>query len=222
MTPPRAGSAATAPSSTPLHVAVVARKSMGGTIRRSLESEGLRILGPVRSVEGLDDWGATAPAAVVVASPDLGPALVEQVRALHESFPDAPLVLIAPSANLQRLRVLLAEGVAAVILEADVERCLGLAVRSACAGLLAFPESLRATLVRPVLSAREKQVLGLVVLGLTNAEIARRLHLSQSTVKSHLSSSFSKLGARSRSEAAAIILDPNTGLGTGILAISES
>jgi DNA-binding NarL/FixJ family response regulator len=40
-------------------------------------------------------------------------------------------------------------------------------------------------------------------------------------VKSHLSSSFSKLGARSRSEATALILDPATGLGMGILTIVD-
>jgi hypothetical protein len=40
-------------------------------------------------------------------------------------------------------------------------------------------------------------------------------------VKSHLSSAFSKLGVRSRNEATALILDPENGLGTGILAISQ-
>ena len=41
-------------------------------------------------------------------------------------------------------------------------------------------------------------------------------------MKSHLSSSFTKLGVRSRNEAAALILDPETGLGTGILTIADS
>jgi DNA-binding NarL/FixJ family response regulator len=61
----------------------------------------------------------------------------------------------------------------------------------------------------------------MVVLGLTNGEIAHKLRLSESTVKSHLSSSFTKLGVRSRGEAASLILDPAAGLGTGILVISE-
>jgi DNA-binding NarL/FixJ family response regulator len=224
VTPPRSGSGSveSLPLPQPIRVGVVARKGASGALARSLRSEGLEVLGPVRSIESLDGEGAPAPDAVVVAASELGAALVQQVHALHERLPDARLVLVAPSANLQRLRVLLAEGVTAFVLESEVEQSLGLAVRSACSGLLSFPESLRGALVRPVLSAREKQVLGLVVLGLTNGEIARRLHLSQSTVKSHLSSSFSKLGARSRSDAAAMILDPNTGFGTGILTISES
>ena len=56
---------------------------------------------------------------------------------------------------------------------------------------------------------------------MATGEIAQKLHLSQNTVKTHLSSSFAKLGVRSRSEAAALILDPEAGLGTGILTITD-
>lgn len=59
----------------------------------------------------------------------------------------------------------------------------------------------------------------MVVLSFTNGEIAQKLYVSESTVKSHLSSAFAKLGVRSRSAAAEAILDPVNGLGTGILAI---
>jgi DNA-binding CsgD family transcriptional regulator len=57
----------------------------------------------------------------------------------------------------------------------------------------------------PVLSIREKQVLGLVALGDTNRQIAERLFIAASTLKSHLSSAFAKLGVRSRNEAAELI-----------------
>jgi predicted transcriptional regulator len=57
-----------------------------------------------------------------------------------------------------------------------------------------------------------------VAAGLTNGEIADSLFLSESTVKSHLSSAFAKLGVRSRKEAAALVLDPEQGLGAGLLA----
>jgi DNA-binding NarL/FixJ family response regulator len=46
-----------------------------------------------------------------------------------------------------------------------------------------------------------------MAVGLTNAQIADRLGLSESTVKSHLSSAFTKLGVASRAEAAALIRD---------------
>ena len=53
----------------------------------------------------------------------------------------------------------------------------------------------------PGLSARERELLGLVASGLTNKSIARRLDLSINTVKYHLASIFAKLDARTRAEA---------------------
>ncbi len=53
------------------------------------------------------------------------------------------------------------------------------------------------------LSERERQVLDLLRTGLTNKEIATRMHLTESTVKYHVSNMLSKLGLRNRVEAAA-------------------
>lgn len=51
---------------------------------------------------------------------------------------------------------------------------------------------------RPVLTEREQQIVQLLALGLPNKEIARRLFLSESTIKSHLSHMYAKLGVSSR------------------------
>jgi DNA-binding CsgD family transcriptional regulator len=63
-----------------------------------------------------------------------------------------------------------------------------------------------------VLSQRERQTLALAIGGLTNAEIATRLFVAPSTVKTHLSAAFQKLGVGSRAEAAALVHDPEEGL----------
>jgi DNA-binding NarL/FixJ family response regulator len=56
----------------------------------------------------------------------------------------------------------------------------------------------------PELSQREREVLRLVVAGCENSEIARRLHLSASTIKHYVSSTLEKLGVENRIQAAVL------------------
>ncbi|MCA6092554.1 response regulator transcription factor [Streptomyces sp. SCA3-4] len=51
------------------------------------------------------------------------------------------------------------------------------------------------------LTTREAEVLALVAEGMTNAEIARRLHVSTATVKTHINNLFAKTGVRDRAQA---------------------
>jgi DNA-binding NarL/FixJ family response regulator len=52
------------------------------------------------------------------------------------------------------------------------------------------------------LSARQREILEMVVEGLSNAQIARRLYLSESTIKQHLRAVYKVLGVRNRTQAA--------------------
>jgi len=54
------------------------------------------------------------------------------------------------------------------------------------------------------LSPREKEVLALMVQGLSNPDIADRLVVGRSTIKFHVSSILGKLGVQSRTEAVAV------------------
>jgi len=51
------------------------------------------------------------------------------------------------------------------------------------------------------ITAREIEILGLVAAGLSNREIADRLHVTENTVKTHCSRAFDKLGAKRRTQA---------------------
>lgn len=103
----------------------------------------------------------------------------------------------------------------------DVESRLAPTVRAVVTGQLVIPAEFRRVTGR-LLSAREKQVLSMVVLGFTNVDIANQLFVAESTVKSHLNSAYRKLGVRSRQQATARILDSADGLGLGILSLTEA
>jgi DNA-binding NarL/FixJ family response regulator len=185
-----------------------------------LTDAGLVVLGDFSRPEELVRGRASDPLhAVVLAWDRLERAAVESVRFMRETLHDTRVVGVASAVNRRLVRDALGAGLDGLVMERDLDRSLVLAVQSVCAGQLSLPPDYRGQIARPALSAREKQILGMVVMGFTNSEIARKLYIAESTVKSHLSSAFARLGVRSRNEATALILDPEEGLGTGILAI---
>jgi DNA-binding NarL/FixJ family response regulator len=210
------GDAAAAATVEEARITLVARDpEVEGRITRALAGIGLDVERTVGSVRLLDSG----------ARPDvilLAPVVIkhEGVIAARAAFPDAMLIAVVHDVARHRVRSALVEGADGVVLLSDLEQTLVATIAAARVGLVAVPKVVRNAMARPVLSTREKQILGMVVLGFTNAEIANKLVLSESTIKSHLSSAFHKLGVRSRTEAAAVILDSDSGLGTGILAIS--
>ena len=56
--------------------------------------------------------------------------------------------------------------------------------------------------VKPDLTRREQEILRCVAIGMRNGEIADRLHVAESTVKTHLTSAYLKLGVKNRTQAA--------------------
>jgi DNA-binding NarL/FixJ family response regulator len=129
------------------------------------------------------------------------------LRRLRRELREPAIVAVSPRATGTGVRRALDAGADGIVFESELESTLAVAVRAVASGQSVVPRNLRASVERPAFSHRERQVLAFVSRGLTNAQIAEQLFLSESTIKSHLSSAFSKFGVRSRKEAAALFLE---------------
>jgi DNA-binding NarL/FixJ family response regulator len=130
-----------------------------------------------------------------------------QMRRIRRGFPHTRIVAVMPEDSRRGVRRALEAGADGVVFDTQLESALSLTVRTVMAGQTVVPAPGRLELDRPTLSTREKQVLAMVVAGMSNKAIASELYLAESTVKCHLSSAFSKLGVRSRNEAADLIVN---------------
>jgi DNA-binding NarL/FixJ family response regulator len=169
-------------------------------------------------VEELLDTEAD-PSLILLWVGDAGSSLPKTVESLAQRFEQAPIVVACPDIERWEMRSALAAGAAGAVLHDNLEAALIPCLQAVLAGQTCVPRDYWRQIEPPALSTREKQILGLVVMGYMNSQIAEQLFLAESTVKSHLSSAFGKLGVRSRNEAVNLILDPERGLGMGILAL---
>ncbi len=96
----------------------------------------------------------------------------DDLRAIVEQAGGTPVVVISAASDRRTMRLALAAGVDGFVLDDELEACLPAAVRGVCAGQLSLPRGARDIVARPTLSTREKQILGMVVLGFSNGEIA--------------------------------------------------
>lgn len=142
------------------------------------------------------------------------------LRRLRRELRKPALVVISSPATGTGVRRALDAGAVAVVFEPEIESTLAVTVLAVASGQSVVPRKLRASVERPAFSHRERQVLALVSKGLTNGEIAEKLLLAQSTVKSHLSSAFAKLGIRSRKEVAALLQDPEQAQSVGLVGLN--
>jgi DNA-binding NarL/FixJ family response regulator len=135
------------------------------------------------------------------------------MRVRELSLPVAVLVLTTYETDADILRALDAGAVGYLLKDVGKDELLR-AIRSAAAGQSVLAPRVAARLVdrvrtpgRSALSAREIEVLELVARGRSNKQIARALHLSEATVKTHLLHVFSKLEVDDRTEAVTAALE---------------
>jgi DNA-binding NarL/FixJ family response regulator len=136
--------------------------------------------------------------------------LSERVEFYQELSQDAPpIVVFSPQLDLPLARDALQAGASGFVHAEMMPDQLVRALAVAAKGELVAPrELLRYVLTKDysgdlgALSVRQREILGYVVEGLSNAEIGRRLYLSESTIKQHLRAAYKLLGVSNRTEAA--------------------
>jgi DNA-binding NarL/FixJ family response regulator len=185
----------------------------------TLEREGLqvRLVASGPGAETLDEL-ERRPTLVVVRSPADRRALDRVLHRAERRLPGAIVVVVIGAGEHVDLGLVLANGADALIREDDLDVVLGPAVRAAASGQCSAPGNLLRSVQPAALSHRERQVLGLALTGLSNAQIAERLYLAPSTVKTHISTAFRRLGVHSRREATARVLGSDDALQRIVLA----
>jgi two-component system NarL family response regulator len=131
---------------------------------------------------------------------------VEAALAIRKEHPQARMIALTTYGGDEDIRRALAAGVHAYLTKDVLHDELLKAVRAVHAGQTYLPAAVAASLAaqmpRPDLSAREVQVLELIVQGLANKQIAYSLGIAEHTVKNHVKSILSKLSVQDRTQAA--------------------
>jgi two-component system, NarL family, response regulator DesR len=135
---------------------------------------------------------------------------VAAARELHKAFPQCRVLMVTTFGRAGYLRQAMAAGASGFIVKDTPARQLADAVRRVHEGLRVVDPALAAQSLAQgdsPLTERETDVLRSARDGGTVADIARDLHLSEGTVRNHLSSAIGKTGARTRAEAVRLALD---------------
>lgn len=139
----------------------------------------------------------------------------EATRCIKQQYPDIQVIVLTSFKEENLVQDALKAGAIGFLLKNISADELASAIRSAVHGKPTLAPEAAQALINVAnrgpetdfgLTSREKEVLKMMVEGISNPEIASKLVVSRSTVKFHVSSILSKLGAASRTEAVSIAL----------------
>ena len=135
---------------------------------------------------------------------------VEAVQAIRGEFPHARIIILTTyDGDEDIFRGLNAGAKAYLLKEGPVEQLIE-TIQSVHRGQVRIPEAvaakLAARMMRPDLTAREKEVLHLIVAGNSNQEIGNALFITEATVKAHVNRILDKLDVSDRTQAVTVAL----------------
>ncbi|MBN1486180.1 MAG: response regulator transcription factor [Anaerolineae bacterium] len=141
---------------------------------------------------------------------------VAAIEEIHSQQPEIRIIALSSFGEDKLIKGAMRAGATSYLLKNISADKLAEAIRATHSGLPTLaPEVARNLLavgerdpdgLNDALTAREHDVLNLLIEGLSNAEIGQRLSISIFTVKNHVSSILSKLGVNSRTEAVSLVL----------------
>ena len=175
----------------------------------------------ISSCEDFDDSGEREFDLVLLDYHLLGLSGAEALRYIRERCESAPIVVLSGESSSRDIRNVIEQGAAGFIPKSSEPPVLMAALRLVFAGGTYLPPHVLeaqplaaeiAEVTKPekssgddgvldCLSARQAEVLQSAVKGKPNKVIARELHISEGTVKAHLSAAFRALGVKNRTEA---------------------
>ena len=189
----------------------------------SITTEGLlQVLEGKADVKiGGQSLATTSPSCVVLyAGGGMEEGCLEGIRRIRELYPAVPLLVLGSQLDLGLASSALKDGADGFVHAMMHPSQMLRAVEVVQKGELAAPRQLLRWYFlnqneNPKigeLSARQREILEMAVEGLSNAQIAERLYLSESTIKQHLRAAYKLLGVRNRTEAAKTMREHARGL----------
>lgn len=179
-------------------------------LRRAFDrSAGVEVVGEAATVAGAMELSAALRPDVVIMDVNLSDGSgIEATRELRRRHPVLGIVVLTMYSGDRQLFGALEAGASAFVSKDAPAGDVVTAARHAATSPTAFTAVDLAAAMRrrltpsgPQLSRREREVLELIAEGLAVAQIGRRLFISESTAKTHISKLYEKLGASNRAQA---------------------
>jgi DNA-binding NarL/FixJ family response regulator len=168
-------------------------------LRSLLVLEGLEVVAEVDQAGGLKDTLATNPCDVLLLDLQMDRWAMDQISKLSRK---TAVIVLTATESVEIGMTALHLGARAIVHKRFAIETLMTAIQAVADGLVWMPPALigQDSRVAKQLTRRESEIVRNVAIGMRNAEVAARLSLSESTVKTHLTNIFQKLGFRDRTE----------------------